>query len=82
MRNVGNDEMNWIFELYQTNYTAQAIAIIALVCMAGMVLGSVKMRGIGLSTAGVLFAGILVGSISKPVDYKTLQFVKEFGLVL
>jgi len=74
--------MNWLFELYKTNYTAQAIAIIALVCMAGMVLGSVKVRGIGLGTAGVLFAGILVGSVSKPIDHKTLEFVKEFGLVL
>ena len=58
--------MNWLFDLYETNYTAQAIAIVALVCMAGMVLGSVKVRGIGLGTAGVLFAGLLVGASTSP----------------
>jgi len=74
--------MNWLLDLYQTNDTAHAIAIIALVCMAGMVLGSVKVRGIGLGTAGVLFAGLLVGAVSKPIDHDTLEFVKEFGLIL
>lgn len=74
--------MSWLFDLYRTNPTAQAIAIISLVCVAGMALGSLKFRGIGLGTAGVLFAGILVGSVSHPVDHQTLEFVKEFGLML
>jgi putative transport protein len=30
----------------------------------------------------VLFAGILTGYFGKPVDYATLEFVKEFVLVL
>jgi putative transport protein len=47
-----------------------------------MALGSVKVRGVGLGTAGVLFAGILVGHFGKPVDHGTLDFVKEFGLIL
>ena len=40
------------------------------------------MKGIGLGTAGVLFAGILVGHFGKAVDHHTLDFVKEFGLIL
>ena len=40
------------------------------------------MRGVGLGTAGVLFAGILTGSFGKPLDHATLEFVKEFGLIL
>lgn len=74
--------MDWLFDLYRTNPTAQAIAVISLVCMAGMVLGSFKLHGVGLGTAGVLFAGILVGSISSPIDHMTLEFVKQFGLTL
>jgi putative transport protein len=74
--------MNWLLDLYRTNPTVEAIAMISLVCMAGMVLGSVKLRGVGLGTSGVLFAGILVGSISHPIDHSTLVFVKEFGLIL
>lgn len=47
-----------------------------------MALGSLKVRGIGLGTAGVLFAGIVTGHFGKPVDHATLDFVKEFGLIL
>jgi putative transport protein len=74
--------MGWLLELSRTNPTAHAIAILSLVCVAGMSLGSVKVRGIKLGTAGVLFAAILVGHFGKPVDHHTLEFVKEFGLIL
>ena len=47
-----------------------------------MALGSLKFRGIGLGTAGVLFAGIIVGHFGNPVENRTLDFVKEFGLIL
>jgi putative transport protein len=74
--------MNWLLEMHATQAVAHAIGILALVCMAGMVLGSLKVGGIGLGTAGVLFAGILTGSFAQPIDHATLEFVKEFGLVL
>lgn len=74
--------MNWLLQLHTTQAVAHAIGILALVCLAGMILGSLKIRGIGLGTSGVLFAGILTGYFSQPVDHATLEFVKEFGLVL
>jgi uncharacterized transporter YbjL len=45
-------------------------------------LGDLKFRGIGLGTAGVLFAGILAGQLGEAVDPRTLDFVKDFGLIL
>ena len=74
--------MNWLFELHQTQPVAHAVGVLAFVCVIGMALGSVKVKGIGLGTAGVLFAGILVGHFGKAVDHHTLDFVKEFGLIL
>jgi putative transport protein len=57
--------------------------VLTFVCVLGMALGSVKFRGIGLgTTSGVLFAGILVGHFGEAVDHHTLDFVKEFGLIL
>ncbi|MGZ5504500.1 MAG: putative transporter, partial [Chthoniobacterales bacterium] len=58
------------------------IGALAFVCVLGMALGSLKFRGIGLGTAGVLFAGIVVGHFGNPVDHHTLDFVKELGLIL
>lgn len=74
--------MDWLLDLPRTNPTAHAIAILSLVCVAGMSLGSLKIHGIKLGTAGVLFAAILVGHFGKPIDHHTLEFVKEFGLIL
>ena len=74
--------MSWLFELHRTQPIAHAIGALAFVCVLGMALGSIKFRGIGLGTAGVLFAGILVGHFGNPVDHQTLDFVKEFGLLL
>src|SRR3954463_5927200 len=74
--------MGWLFDLYRTQPIAHAIGAVAFVCVLGMALGSLKFRGIGLGTAGVLFAGILVGHFGNPVENRTLDFVKEFGLIL
>jgi putative transport protein len=74
--------MSWLSELHQTQPTAHAVGVLSCVCVLGMGLGSLKFRGIGLGTAGVLFAGILVGHFGEAVDHDTLAFVKEFGLIL
>jgi putative transport protein len=74
--------MGWLFDLHKTQPIAHAIGVLAFVCVLGMALGSIKVRGIGLGTAGVLFAGILVGHFGEEIDHRTLDFVKEFGLIL
>ncbi|MDB6175629.1 MAG: aspT [Chthoniobacteraceae bacterium] len=74
--------MNWLFELHKTQPIAHAVGVLAFVCVVGMALGSLKFKGIGLGTSGVLFAGILVGHFGETVDHHTLDFVKEFGLIL
>lgn len=75
--------MNWLLQLYTTHPVAHAIGVLSAVCVVGMALGSIKLRGIGLGTAGVLFAGICRGGhFGKPVDHHTLEFVKELGLIL
>src|SRR6188768_1096279 len=74
--------MSWLAELHQTQPIAYAVGVLAFVCVLGMALGSLKFRRIGLGTSGVLFAGILVGHFGEPVDHHTLDFVKEFGLIL
>src|SRR6201987_1584407 len=74
--------MGWLFELHKTQPIAHAVGVLTFVCVLGMALRSVKFRGIGLGTSGGLFAGILVVHFGEAVDHHTLDFVKEFGLVL
>jgi putative transport protein len=56
--------------------------MLAMVIVAGLGLGSIKFRGIGLGSAGVLFAGILFGHFGQSINHEILDFTKEFGLIL
>ena len=59
--------MRWVFELYQTNPTAQAIASLSLVCVLGMLLGSVQVRGVrGISFPVRTFDGNAVAALAVP----------------
>jgi len=69
-------------QLAQTQTVAHALLILATVALSGLALGALRFRGIGLGTAGVLFAGILFGHYGERIDHTILDFVKEFGLVL
>ena len=74
--------LDWLFELPRTSPVAHAIGLISLVCALGMAIGSIKAKGIGLGSSGVLFMGIFAAQFSQPVDPRMLSFIREFGLVL
>ena len=61
---------------------AAAILIVTLVAVCGLLLGGIRIRGIGLGPAGVLFAGILFGHFGASIDPEIADFTKEFGLIL
>jgi len=44
-------------------------------------LGAVKIRGVGLVSAGLLFVGLLVGSLGFGLEPAVTEFLREFGLM-
>lgn len=74
--------MNWILELFNVPSAIQALAVVALVCTVGMVLGRVKIGGISLGVAFVFFIGITVGALGLNVDPHILKYAETFGLVI
>ncbi|HET7294621.1 MAG TPA: putative transporter [Vicinamibacteria bacterium] len=56
--------------------------ILALVAGTGLALGQLRVRGLGLGIAGVLFAGLAFGHFGVRVDERILEFAREFGLIL
>ena len=60
--------MSWLFELHKAQPVAHTIGAAGFVSVLGMAFGSLKLRGIGLGTAGVLFAGIIAGYFGNPVE--------------
>jgi putative transport protein len=66
----------------QSQPVASAVLLLSLIAVCGLALGSLRFRGIGLGTAGVLFAGIAFGHFGLNIEHEILEFVREFGLIL
>ncbi len=66
----------------ETNSVAWAVLVLSLVGALGLLIASVKVRGVGLGIAGVLFAGIILGHFGFHIEKEILEFVREFGLIL
>jgi putative transport protein len=74
--------MTWFTELLTGHSTAHAVLILSLVVTGGVALGHLKVKGIGLGIAGVLFTGLAFGHFNLTVSDEVLEFVREFGLIL
>lgn len=75
--------MDSLLELLSTtNSVAHSIFTIALVPLFGLLLGKVKIKGIGLGIGGVMFAGIIVSAAGVSINHEILEFLRDFGLVL
>jgi putative transport protein len=74
--------MIWLHELFTGESIAGTIAILALVAVTGLVLGSLKVRGVGLGIAGVLFTGLAFGHFKFDINHEMMEFAREFGLIL
>ncbi len=79
--------MSWLESLFRPESVAHApvahsILILALVVAGGLVLGSLKFKGLTLGVAGVLFTGLAFGHFGLNISPEVLEFAREFGLIL
>ncbi len=61
---------------------AHSVMILALVITLGLSLGKIKVKGVSLGLAWILFIGLIFGHFSLNLDEHLLHFLKEFGLIL
>ena len=74
--------MDFLRELISGDSGAHAILVFAMVVAGGLALGSVKVRGVGLGVAGVLFSGLIFGHFRISVSHEVLEFMRDFGIIL
>lgn len=59
-----------------------SLVLLTVISAAGLALGHLRLRGVGLGSAGVLFVGLFAGSLGFGIDHTVLEFLREFGLML
>src|SRR4051812_29435759 len=74
--------MKWFADLSAAQPVAYSVLVLAAIAVAGLAIGHLKVRGVQLGVAGVLFAGILFGHLRLSLTPETLGFVRDFGLIL
>lgn len=74
--------MDWFIQLITGHSAAHAVLIFSAVIALGVALGHLRVFGISLGIAGVLFAGLLFGHFHLTVEDEILEFIREFGLIL
>lgn len=74
--------MDWLHNLFATESVARTIILLGVAGGVGIALGKIKICNIGLGSAGVLFAGLILGHFKLGLDHHVLEFVREFGLIL
>jgi len=66
----------------QVSPHAEPLLVISITAMLGLLIGSIKVGGIKLGVAGMLFSGLLLGHFGLKLEPELMSFLKEFGLAL
>ncbi|HUX37423.1 MAG TPA: putative transporter [Rectinemataceae bacterium] len=74
--------MNWITDLLAGGSTAHTIFVLAVAIAFGLAIGQIRIFGISLGIAGVLFVGLALGHFGLSIQPEVLDFARDFGLAL
>lgn len=74
--------MEWINNLIFGSGIPHTIFILALVIAIGRLCGKIKLAGVSIGVTWILFIGIIVSHFNMRIEPQTLEFIKEFGLIL
>ncbi len=74
--------MSILQQLHQDSPVAHDLLIFSIVVLGGIGLGNIRVAGIKLGVAGVLFAGLAASHFGLRPGTEVAHFLKEFGLVL
>ena len=74
--------MEWLSDLLLKQNVAHTILIYSAVISLGVFLGKIRISGISLGIAFVLFAGIAASHFGFTANPEVVDFIKDFGLIL
>ena len=74
--------MTLLQQLHETSAVAHDLLVLSIVILSGIGLGNIRVAGVKLGGAGVLFTGLAAAHFGMRPAAEVTHFLKDFGLVL
>lgn len=74
--------MSWVLDVFLEDSVGQALLILCLVIVLGMILGSIRVFSVNIGVAGILFVGLLFGHLGVRVNPLMTELARDLGLIL
>lgn len=74
--------MDSLIQLLTADSVSHSIFVLGCVIALGLAVGSVRILGVSLGVAGVLFSGLLFGHYKITLAPEALEFARDMGLVI
>jgi len=74
--------MTLLQQLHETSAVAHDLLVLSLVILSGIGLGNLRVVGVRLGVAGVLFTGLATAHFGLRPAAEVIHCLKDFGLVL
>ena len=74
--------MKTLLDLLTGDSVGHSILLLSMIVALGVSMGRIRVFGLRLGVAGVLFSGLAFGHFHLTIDHHLLEFIREFGLIL
>jgi putative transport protein len=74
--------MTWILDFLRQPSSTATVLVLSLVAATGLGLGTLRIKGVRLGVAGVLFTGLAFGHFGLTGNLDSLRFLRDLGLIL
>jgi putative transport protein len=74
--------MHWLERVLPTGSVAGGLATISFAIVLGLMIGAVRVRGVGLGVAAVFFSALALSAFGLRVNDQVLQFLRDFSLII
>jgi putative transport protein len=74
--------MSWILDVFLKDSVGQALLVLCVVIVLGMILGSIRVFSVHFGVAGILFVGLLFGHFGVRVNPVMTELARDLGLIL
>ncbi len=74
--------MHWLERVFPSGSVSSGLAILSLTIVLGLILGSIKVRGVSFGVVAVLFVALAMSWLGLTIEDSVLGFMRDFAMIL